>query len=79
MKGELETSNEIVYVHVPISQLGIIVRVVHLNFEDFLLLKVEIDRDLFDELRVLGVVDNLSLPNFLPPSADRSIEDDKRV
>ena len=44
----------------------VIVRVIHLDFEHFLLLKVEIDHDFSDEFRAQIVMDNLGLADLLP-------------
>ena len=61
-----------------ISRL-IVVRVVDLDLEDLLLLKVEIDQNFGDELRVKVVVDDLRLADLLPHVSRLLEQDTERV
>ena len=63
MHLEFESTDEVVSAQ--ISRL-VIIRVINLDFEHFLLLKVEIDHDFGDEFGAQIVMDNFGLADLLP-------------
>ncbi len=60
MQLELQAANEVMRAKI-LRLLWVIITVIHLNFEDLWLLKMEVDHDFLDKLWVEVVVDSLSL------------------
>ena len=78
MHGELELSNVIVSIQIA-DLLLIIVRIIDLDLKLFTLLKVEVDHDLRNPLRIQIVVNDLSLAHLLPNISLQLVENDKRL
>ena len=60
MQLELQGANEIMRAKI-LRLLWVIIAVIHLDFEDLWLLKMEVNHDFLDKLWVEIVVDSLSL------------------